>query len=110
MFILSAFAETAESTAAVGSPLLSLVPIVVIFVIFYLLVIRPQNRKIKSHQEMINGLKVGDKVVTSGGIVGFITKVDEKNSLFHVEAAEGINIKIIKNSILEKLSKEKKND
>jgi preprotein translocase subunit YajC len=59
---------------------------------------------------MINNLKVGDKVITSGGIIGFITKIDEKNSLFHFEAAEGIVIKVAKNSIIEKISKEKKND
>ena len=56
-------------------------PLILIFGVFYLLLIRPQQKKVKIHREMINNLKRGDKVITSGGIIGKITKVNENKEL-----------------------------
>ena len=56
-------------------------PLILIFAVFYILLIRPQQKKMKQHREMINNLKRGDKIVTSGGIIGSITKVKENREL-----------------------------
>ena len=68
-------------------------PLILIFGVFYLLLIRPQQKKVKLHREMINSLKRGDKIVTSGGIVGTITKVNDKKEL-QVQISENTEIKL----------------
>lgn len=70
-------------------------PFVFIFVVFYFLMIRPQQKKFKTHQAMISAVRRGDKVVTSGGIVGKVTKVDTDDNILHVEIAEDVVIKVI---------------
>ncbi|VFQ45263.1 preprotein translocase subunit YajC [Desulfoluna butyratoxydans] len=77
------------------------VPLILMFVIFYFLLIRPQQKKAKAHQEMINAVKKGDKVVTSGGIHGTIVKVDD--ATVTLEIAEKVNIKVIRANISVKL-------
>jgi len=80
------------------------IPLVLIFVIFYFLLIRPQQKRVAEHKLMITKLTRGDTVVTAGGIVGKITRIidDEKADL---EIAENINVKIIKSTISQVLSK-----
>jgi len=73
------------------------VPIILMFVIFYFLLIRPQQKKAKDHQAMITNLKKGDRVITNGGIYGLITGLDE--NLATVEIADKVRIKITRNSI-----------
>ena len=68
-------------------------PLILIFGVFYLLLIRPQQKKIKLHREMINNLRRGDKIVTTGGIICSITKVLD-NKEIHVEVSEGVEIKL----------------
>ena len=68
-------------------------PLILIFGIFYVLLIRPQQKKIKLHKEMINNLKRGDKIITSGGIIGTVTKVNENKEL-NLEIADNVEIKI----------------
>ena len=68
-------------------------PLILIFGVFYILLIRPQQKKIKLHREMLNNLKRGDKVVTSGGIIGKITKVYD-NKEMNIEISDQIEIKI----------------
>ena len=68
-------------------------PLILIFGVFYILLIRPQQKKVKQHREMLNNLKRGDKVITSGGIIGTISKVGDNKELI-VEIAEGVEIKI----------------
>ena len=68
-------------------------PLILIFVVFYFLLIRPQQRKVKQHKEMLSNLKRGDKIVTSGGIIGTINKVAENRELT-LEVAENVEIKI----------------
>tara|TARA_B100000700_G_C14589540_1_gene643918 strand:- start:121 stop:435 length:315 start_codon:yes stop_codon:yes gene_type:complete len=68
-------------------------PLILIFGIFYVLLIRPQQKKIKLHKEMISNLKRGDKIITSGGIIGTVTKVNENKEL-NVEIADSVEIKI----------------
>jgi len=68
-------------------------PLILIFGVFYILLIRPQQKKVKQHREMLNNLKRNDKVITSGGIIGNISKVNDNKELL-VEIAENIEIKI----------------
>ena len=68
-------------------------PLVLIFGVFYILLIRPQQKKVKQHREMLNNLKRGDKIITSGGIIGVVNKVAE-NKEMHVQVSENVEIKI----------------
>ena len=68
-------------------------PLILIFGVFYILLIRPQQKKAKLHREMINNLRRGDKIITSGGIIGSISKVNDNKELL-VEISENVEIKI----------------
>ena len=68
-------------------------PLILIFGVFYILLIRPQQKKVKQHREMINNLRRGDKIITTGGIIGSISKVNDNMELL-VEISENIEIKI----------------
>jgi preprotein translocase subunit YajC len=80
-----------------GGGLAAFVPIILMFVIFYFLLIRPQQKKAKQHQEMIANLKKGDRVITSGGIHGLITALDENTVT--LEVAEKVRIKVTRSSL-----------
>ncbi len=75
-----------------------ILPLILIFIVFYFLLIRPQQKKLKSHKEMINNLKKGDKVVTQGGIMGTIHYVNDDGSL-SLEVAENVTVKVAKGMI-----------
>jgi preprotein translocase subunit YajC len=96
MFISEAWAQG----AAGGNSdfLVQLFPLVLIFIVFYFLLIRPQQSKAKQQREMLGGVKRGDRVVTGGGIIGLVTKVIGDNEL-QVELAEGVRVRIIKQTI-----------
>ena len=74
-----------------------LIPLILIFVIFYFFLIRPQQKKVKEHKQMIENLKRGDKVITSGGIIGTIEKIMD-NDKVEVIISENISVNIIKSS------------
>ena len=71
------------------------IPLILIFVIFYFFLIRPQQKKVKDHKIMVDSLKRGDKVVTSGGIIGNVEKVMD-NDRVEINIAENVNVEIIK--------------
>lgn len=97
MFITEAWAQGAG--AGGGSDfLVQLFPLVLIFIVFYFLLIRPQQAKVKAQREMLSGVKRGDRVVTGGGIIGLVTKVIGDNEL-QVELADGVRVRIIKSTI-----------
>lgn len=73
------------------------IPMILIFVVFYFLLIRPQQKKAKAHQEMINNLKKGDRVITSGGMYGLVTNLDEGTAT--LEIAEKVRVKVTRGSI-----------
>ncbi len=77
------------------------IPLILIFVIFYFFIIRPQSKKHRQHQETINSLKVGEVVVTTSGIIGKIKSNPDKNSFFDLEISDNLIIKIAKNHIAE---------
>ena len=78
--------------------IVQLFPLLLIFVVFYFLLIRPQQTKMKAQREMLGSVKRGDRVVTGGGIIGLVTKVISDNEL-QVELAEGVRVRIIKQTI-----------
>ncbi|MDO5687515.1 MAG: preprotein translocase subunit YajC [Neisseria sp.] len=87
----------AADAAPAGSLLSSFAPLVLILVVFWFLVMRPQQQKYKRHQEMVAQLKRGDKIITSSGILGKITKVTDQ--FFSVEIADGVEIQIEKGAV-----------
>ncbi|MBL0338840.1 MAG: preprotein translocase subunit YajC [Rhodospirillaceae bacterium] len=108
MWISQAFAQTATETSAptqnTPSILMNVLPLVLIFVIFYFLLIRPQQRKMRAHRAMVSGLRRGDKILTSGGIIGVVHKVLNDGEI-QVEIAEGVRVRIARGSVNEILSR-----
>ncbi|GAA3897554.1 preprotein translocase subunit YajC [Sphingomonas limnosediminicola] len=92
----------AGSAGGTASILMGIVPWLLIFVIFYLLMIRPQQRRVKDHQAAINAVKKGDQVITGGGIRGKVTKVSDDE--VEVEIAQGVKINVIKSTLSTVLS------
>ncbi len=81
-----------------GDFLVQLFPLILIFVVFYFLLIRPQQAKIKAQREMLAGVKRGDRIVTGGGIIGLVTKVISDEEI-QVELAEGVRVRVLKPTI-----------
>ena len=102
MFISQAWAQAAGGG---GSDfIMQIFPLVLIFVVFYFLLIRPQQAKAKAQREMLGGVKRGDRVVTGGGIIGLVTKVISDSEL-QVELAEGVRVRVIKATITDILTR-----
>jgi|TARA_A200000113_G_scaffold101833_1_gene91305 preprotein translocase subunit YajC len=78
------------------------IPLILIFVIFYFFLIRPQQKKVKEHRAMVEGLKKGDKIVTSGGITGTITRVID-NEKVEVEIADNVTVEVIRGTGIQSL-------
>ena len=85
-----------------GSGFAQFIPLILIFVIFYFFLIRPQQKKVKEHKAMVEGLKKGDKVVTSGGITGVITRVVD-NDKVEVEIADNVTVEVIRGTGIQSL-------
>ena len=79
------------------------IPLILIFAIMYFLLIRPQQKKVKEHQNMVASLRRGDQVVTQGGLIGKVTKVKEENEI-EVEVADGVKVRVIQNTIAQVLT------
>jgi preprotein translocase subunit YajC len=97
MFESPAFAQAATGTSAAGgtAAIINMVlPLVLIFVIFYVLLIRPQQKRMKQHQEMLGAVKPRDMAVTNGGLIGKVTKVDENE--VELEIAQGVKVRVVK--------------
>lgn len=102
IFVNNAFAQEAANAAAKQpSVWASLAPLGLIMVVFYFLLIRPQQKKMKDHQNMILSLNKGTEVVTSGGIIGVVTKIDEANNSIEIEIADKVQIKVRRDMITE---------
>lgn len=95
-FINDAWAEAAPA-AGDASGFASLVPLILIFVIFYFLLLRPQIKRAKEHKQMVGSLTKGDEVVSSGGLLGRITKVDE--NFVTLEIADGVRVKLQRSAV-----------
>lgn len=102
MFVSPAFAQTAGAGAGAG--IASFLPLVLIFVIMYFLMIRPQQKKVKELRAMVDALRRGDQVLTQGGIIGKVSKVGD-DGVLEVEIAEGVKVKMPKHTIVQVMNK-----
>jgi len=102
MLISPAYAQ--DAVAGAGGGLAIMLPLVLIFVVFYFLLIRPQQKKMKQHKDMLEAIRRGDKVVTGGGIIGTVTKVGNDDELT-VEIADNIKVKVKRSMVSELVSK-----
>lgn len=87
-----------------GSAIAQFLPLILIFAIMYFLLIRPQQKKMKEHQAMIEAVRRGDQVITQGGILGKVTKVKDDGEV-EVEIADGVKIRVIKATLAQVLNK-----
>ena len=83
----------------------SLVPLILIFMIMYFFLIRPQQQKLKEHQQMVNALRRGDQIITQGGIMGKVTKVKDEASEVEVEIASGVTVRVVRATIAQVVNK-----
>lgn len=106
MFISSAFAQTAPAAAPGGdvqSSLMSMLPIILMFVVLYFVMIRPQMKKQKEHKAMVEALAKGDEVVTAGGVLGRVSKMGD--NFIGVEVAPGVEIQVQRSAVVQVLPK-----
>lgn len=99
MFVTPAYAQA----PAAGGPdiFMSILPFVLIFVIMYFLIIRPQRQQMKKRQEMLNNIRRGDTIVTGGGVVAKVTKVDDTSGELDAEIAQGVKVKVVRAMVAE---------
>lgn len=107
MFISSAFAQTAPAAAAGGGDMMSsltgMLPLVLMFVVLYFVMIRPQMRKQKEHRSMIEALAKGDEVATAGGLLGKVSRLGE--GYLTLEIAPGIEVQVQRSAVVQVLPK-----
>jgi preprotein translocase subunit YajC len=106
VFISSAIAQTAPAAAAGGdmqSSLMGMLPLVLMFVVLYFVMIRPQMKKAKEHKTMVESLAKGDEVVTAGGVLGKVTKLGE--GFIHIEVANGVEVQLQRSAVVQVLPK-----
>lgn len=101
LFVTTAWAQ--DAGAAPGSAWMQLLPLVLIFVVFYFLLIRPQTKRAKEHRKMVSELKAGDEVVTGGGILGRVQEAGEQ--FLKVEVADGVILRIQRQTVVAVLPK-----
>ena len=100
----------AAAPAQQPDPIMQFLPLLLIFVVFYFLLIRPQQKKMKDHREMLGQLKRGDRVVTAGGIVATITKVKDGSDEIEAEIAPNVKVMVVRGTIGSVLRPEAAND
>ena len=106
MFISSAFAQSAPAAAAGGdlqSTLMSMLPLVLMFVVLYFVMILPQMKKQKEHKSMIDALAKGDEVVTVGGLLGKVSKMGESH--IGLEVSNGVEVQVQRSAVVQVLPK-----
>jgi preprotein translocase subunit YajC len=104
VFISSAFAQTAPAAGGdMQSSLMSMLPLVLMFVVLYFVMIRPQMKKQKEHRAMVEALAKGDEIVTGGGMLGKVTKLGD--SFVGVEIANGVEVQIQRSAVVQVLPK-----
>ena len=104
MFISEAFAQTAPAASGgAESSLLSLLPLVLMFVVLYFIMIRPQMKRQKEHKAMVEAIGKGDEVVIGGGVLGRVSKLGE--SYIHVEVANGVELQVQRAAVVQVLPK-----
>jgi preprotein translocase subunit YajC len=103
VFISNAFAQAAPAAATTESGLMQMLPLVAMFVVLYFVMIRPQMKRQKEHKAMIEAIAKGDEVVTSGGLLGKISKLGD--SVLTLEVAAGVELQVQRSSVVQVLPK-----
>jgi preprotein translocase subunit YajC len=107
MFISSAFAQTAPAAASAGgdmqSSLMSMLPLLLMFVVLYFVMIRPQMKKQKEHKTMIDALAKGDEIITAGGFLGKVSKLGD--GYLGIEIANGVEVQMQRSAVIQVLPK-----
>jgi preprotein translocase subunit YajC len=98
MLISTAYAQATGGATVGGFDLMSLAPLLLIFVVFYFLLIRPQQKKMKDHKAMLASLRRGDKVVTGGGLIATVVKVQSDEEAL-LEIADGVRVRVVRSTI-----------
>lgn len=110
LVLVAPFAASAQEAGgeAAASQYASFIPLLFIFGVFYILLIRPQQKKMKEHQVMLGALQKGDEVITGGGVFGKITKVEggDTGTVFVVEIAKGVEIRVLRSTVSGAVNKE----
>jgi preprotein translocase subunit YajC len=105
MLISSAYAQAAGAApGGLDSQIMSFAPLVLIFVVFYFLLIRPQQKRMKQHKEMLGSIRRGDRVVTNGGIIGTVNKVVNNDELI-LEIADGVRVRAMRSMVANVVAK-----
>ena len=102
-FISTAAAQTAGASGTQGNPIMQMLPLLLIFVVFYFMLIRPQSKRAKEHKAMITSLEAGSEIATAGGVLGKVTEVGE--NFVTVEIASNVLVKVQRNTIAQVLPK-----
>ena len=107
MFITEAFAQTAAPGGAAGGAdiLMSILPFLLIFVVMYFLIIRPQSQRAKQHREMVDKVRRGDTVVTSGGFLAKVTRVPDNSDEVEVELSDNLRVRVLRSTLMDVRSK-----
>lgn len=103
MFATPAYAQAAAGGAPAGAAFAQFIPLILIFAIMYFLMIRPQQKRVKQHKEMVAALKKGDQVVTQGGIIGKVASVRDEE--LEVEIASGVKVRVVRGTVSQVLSR-----
>ena len=103
MFISNAYAQAAAPAAGSESGLLGMLPLVLMFVVLYFVMIRPQMKRQKEHKAMIEAVAKGDEVVTAGGVIGKVSKLGD--NFIHLEVANGVELQLQRSAITQGLPK-----
>jgi preprotein translocase subunit YajC len=101
MLVTPAYAQAAPGA---GGAIASFIPLILIFAIMYFLLIRPQQKRVKEHQKMVEALRRGDQIVTQGGVIGKVSKVKDDGEI-EVEIADGVRIRVVKSTVAQVLNK-----
>lgn len=102
MLVTPAYAQAAAGGGAAGT-IAQFIPLILIFVIMYVLMIRPQQKKMKEHRAMVEALRKGDQIITQGGILGKVTAVHEGE--LEVEVAQGVRVRILRGAVQQVVNK-----
>jgi preprotein translocase subunit YajC len=103
VFISNAYAQTAAASPSLQDSLMGMLPLVLMFVVLYFIMIRPQMKKQKEHRSMVEALAKGDEVVTSGGLLGRVSSVND--NYLGVEIASGVEVKVQRQAVVQVLPK-----
>ncbi|EJF78394.1 preprotein translocase subunit YajC [Bartonella birtlesii] len=98
MFITNAYAQVTSGVSN-GNTLVGFVPLILIFVIMYFFIIRPQRAQMKKRQEMLNAVRRGDTVITGGGIIGKVTRVYDESGELEVEISDDIRVRVLRSTL-----------